>query len=337
MAEGPLQPHPVFQSIIDAYAATGRPFFHQITPVQAREMLRGSMMAAPAPSGLPELASVTDEAIAGPNGQILVRRYVPIGGGDGVCVYLHAGGWVIGDLAFSDATCRRICGWSRCEIISVEYRLAPEHPFPQPLEDAWAALIWAEGEAAGRPMLIAGESAGGNLAAACAIRARDENGPALAGQVLAYPVTDHDFQTASYQEVGDRNWLLSTADMRWFWDHHAPVGTDRSDPRLSPLRVADAAGLPPAFVAVADLDPLREEGLAYGRKLAEAGVPVSMRCDTGMVHGYLSAAGGVQAANEALEAACRWMQDRIRSAPGPNLDDNRAGSSLKPGPEPCSS
>lgn len=316
MAEGPLQPHPVFQSIIDAYAAAGRPFFHQITPVQAREMLRGSMMAAPSPSGLPELASVTDEAIDGPNGPIRLRRYVPRGGGDGVCVYLHAGGWVIGDLAFSDATCRRLCGWSQCEIISVEYRLAPEHPFPQPLEDAWAALLWTQAQAGGRPMLIAGESAGGNLAAACAIRARDEGGPTLAGQVLAYPATDHDFETESHREIGDCNWLLSTADMRWFWDHYAPLGTDRNDPCLSPLRLMDTAGLPPAFVAVADLDPLREEGLAYGRKLAEAGVPVSMRCDQGMVHGYLSAAGAVPVAREALEAACLWMQNRVREAQG---------------------
>lgn len=326
MRKGPLQPHPVFQSIIDAYAAAGRPFLHQVEPGEARAMLRNSMMAAPAPAGLTALEAVTDETTNGPDGAVPVRRYVPPGGGKGVCVYLHAGGWVIGDLDFSDTTCRRLCAASGCEIVSVDYRLAPEHPYPRPLDDAWAALRWAERQAAGRPLLIMGESAGANLAAACAIRARDHGGPGIAGQILAYPVTDHDFTTESYVELGNRNWLLSTADMKWFWDHYAPEGTDRDDPLLSPLRLTDPAGLPAAFIAVADLDPLREEGLAYARKLERAGVPVESRCDPQMVHGYLGAAGAVPASMAALTAAADFMRRRVASSRGTERPEDGAST-----------
>lgn len=306
----PSRPHPVFQAIIDAYAAANRPFLHQVSPTVAREMLRASMMAAPKPAGLTGLEDVVDAVVEGPNGAIPVRRYVPAGRPLGVCVYFHAGGWVIGDLDFSDTTCRRLAAASDCEFISVDYRLAPEHPFPQPLDDAYAVLEWAAASRSG-PLLVVGESAGANLAAACAIRARDRDGPALTGQVLVYPVTDHDFTTRSYKAVGERNWLLSTADMRYFWDHYAPEGVDRSDPLLSPLRVADPGGLPPAFVLVAELDPLRDEGLAYADRLRRAGIAVATRCDAGMVHGYLGAAGAIPLAAEALAHVSRWIRSAI--------------------------
>ena len=302
--------HPYYKAIIDAYAAAGRPYFHQVSPVEARAMMRASMAAAPPPVGLPELASVTNETIPGPHGDIPVRRYKPQGASPGICVFFHAGGWVIGDLDLSDSTCRRLAGAAQCEIVSVEYRKAPEHPFPQPLDDAYAALQWAARQNAG-PVLLIGESAGGNLAAACAIRARDENGPKVVGQFLAYPVTDHDFQTASYNEVGDNNWLLSRNDMRWFWDQYAPSSAVRANPLLSPLHVANAAGLPPSLIYVAELDPLREEGLAYARKLSDAGVPVATRCDPEMLHGYLSAAGAIPQVAEALAEAGAWIKDRL--------------------------
>ncbi|RYY40030.1 MAG: alpha/beta hydrolase, partial [Sphingomonadales bacterium] len=273
-------------------------------------LLRASLAAAPPPTDLPALAAVTDETIDGPHGPVPVRRYLPSGERRGTCVYLHAGGWMIGDLDFADATCRRLAGASGAEIVSVDYRLAPEHPFPQPLDDAYAALRWAARACPG-PLALAGESAGGNLAAACAIRARDTGGPSLVGLFLAYPVTDHDLDTASHREVGVRNWLLSTADMRWFWDHYAPPGTDRGNPLLSPLRVADAAGLPPAMILVAELDPLRDEGLAFAAKLSAAGVPTATRSDPGMLHGYLGAAGAVPLAAEALKDAATWLRERL--------------------------
>ena len=302
--------HAYFQAIIDGYAASGRPFFHQGTSAEARALLRDSQAAAPPPTNLAELAEVVAEVIPGPHGPIPLRRYVPLGEVFGTCLYLHAGGWVIGDLEFCDATCRRLAAAAACEVVSVDYRLAPEHPFPQPLDDAYAALLWLARERPG-PLAIMGESAGGNLAAACTIRARDSGGPKLVGQILAYPVTDHDFATLSYQEIGDRNWLLSTADMEWFWDHYSPAGLDRTDPLLSPLHLADPSGLPPAFICVAELDPLREEGLAYARHLAAAGVPVVSRCDPDMLHGYLFAAGAVPLATEALTAAAHWLRERL--------------------------
>jgi acetyl esterase len=262
-------------------------------------LLRSSLAAALPQTDLPVLASVNDEAVPGPADRVRVRRYRPTGRTLGTCVYLHAGGWVIGELETGDAVCRRLAARAGCEVVSVEYRLAPESPYPAPLEDAFAVIDWAASQRMG-PLVIAGESAGGNLAAACAIRARAAGGPALAGQFLAYPVTDHDLTTASYRELGDRNWLLSTADMKWFWDHYCPPGVNRNDPLVSPLRLQDTSGLPAALIYVAELDPLRDEGLAYARRLADAGVPVRLRRDAGMLHGYLSSAGAVPLAAEAL-------------------------------------
>ncbi len=303
--------HPYYRAILDAYANSGRPYYWQISAPEAREMLRSSLAAAPPQAGLPELASVEDYTIAADDRDIAVRHYTPTGEVRGVVLYCHAGGWVIGDLGTGDAFCRRLAAGAGCEVISVDYRLAPEHPFPAPLEDLWAVLQWVLAERPG-PLLLAGESAGGNLAAACAIRARDA-GIALAGQYLAYPVTDHDFSTASYREVGGENYLLSEADMRWFWDHYCPPAVDRDNPLVSPLRVASAEGLPPAMIHVAQLDPLRDEGLAYAARLEEAGVPVRTRCDQGMLHGYLSSAAAIPLAMEAVNEAGEWVKTCLQN------------------------
>jgi acetyl esterase len=304
--------HPYYQAILDAYAASGRAFYHQLTPVEARQMLRSALAAAPAPKNLPELASITEENIEGPRGTIAIRRYLPLGDTAGMCVYCHAGGWVIGDISMSDALCRRLAAGAGCEVISVEYRLAPEHPYPAPLDDVYAALQWA-GKHCSSPLVLAGESAGANLAAACAIRARDAGVSRVVGKFLAYPVTDHDFTTSSYRELGGRNLLLSTHDMQWFWDHYCPTGIDRNDPLVSPLRITGAEGLPPALIFVAELDPLRDEGLKYAAHLAQAGVKVQTRRDRGMLHGYLSAAGAIPLAAEAVQQAAQWIKSRIRN------------------------
>ncbi len=307
-----MELHPFYQAMVDAYREAGRPSFHQLAPEDARAQMRDTIAAAPKAQDLPDLAKVEDMTVEGPNGPIAIRLYEPKGEVLGTCVYLHAGGWVIGDIDLSDNTCRRLSGRAGCRIVSVDYRKAPEHPYPQPLDDAWSVLTWAAGEFAGS-LAIAGESAGGNLAAACAIRARNSGGPALAGQLLAYPATDHDLGTGSYRQVGDKGWLLSTADMRWFWDHYCPEGVDREQPEISPLRVESAAGLPPMFIALAELDPLRDEGIAFASRLASEGVQVSMRCDPGMAHGYLSAAGVLAPAAEALDDAVRWLRNRLGS------------------------
>lgn len=305
--------HPYYQAILDAYAASGRPYFHQVTPQEAREMMRSSLATAPPPKVLPPLADVYDAVVDGPHGPIGVRHYIPNGISKGSVVFFHAGGWVIGDIALSDMLCRRLASAAGCEFISVDYRLAPEHSFPAPLDDAYAVLCWAAEHRPG-PLLVAGESAGGNLAAACAIKARDEQGPQLVGQFLAYPVTDHDFDTASYQELGAHNWLLSTADMRWFFDQYCPADVDRANPLISPLRVQDASGLPPTLLFVGDYDPLRDEGLAYAAKLAGAGVSVAQRHDAQMLHGYLSASGAIDVAAEAVAQAAEWISAQLQVA-----------------------
>jgi acetyl esterase len=305
--------HPYYRAILEAYAAAKRPFYHQLTPVEARELLRTSLAAAPPQVGLPELAALGDETVPGPAGPVRVRRYRPKGRVSGTCVYMHAGGWVIGDLETGDALCRRIAAGAHCEVVNVDYRLAPENSYPVPLDDAFAVLNWTAIRRAG-PIVVAGESAGANLAAACAIRARDAGSPALAGQFLAYPATDHDLTTGSYREVGDLNWLLSTADMRWFWDHYCPPRVRRDNPLVSPLRLDDPTGLAPALIYVAELDPLRDEGLAYAARLTAAGIPVQTRRDAGMLHGYLSLAGALPLAAEAVREAAEWIKQRIHGA-----------------------
>lgn len=305
--------HPFYQAIVDANAAAGRPFFHQLTPHEARALLKATTAAAPKPADLPELALIEDTKFAANGHELAVRIYDPRDAEAGTIVYAHAGGWVIGDLDFADTTCRRLSAAARCRLVSVAYRLAPESPYPLPLDDICAAIQWAA-ERFGGPIVVAGESAGGNLAAGAAIRLRDTGGVTLAGQWLAYPVTDGAFDTQSYRIIGDRNWLLSTADMKWFWNHYCPAEDDRRDPKASPLRVADASGLPPTMIVVAQLDPLRDEGLAFANRLAADGVSVSTRCDPGMAHGYLGAASVIALAAEAVSESGRWIRRALDSA-----------------------
>lgn len=297
--------HPHFRAIVDAYAASNRPFFHQLAPTDARAVLRAAQTAAPKPQGLPTVASVSNDVITSATGSVSVRRYVPEGQVVGTCVFCHAGGWVIGDLDMSDSLCRRLAAGSGCEVISVDYRLAPEHCFPAPLDDVYAVIEWAS--SLERPIVVAGESAGANLVTACAIRARDEDGPRIVAQLLSCPPTDHDFETASYVEIGSKNWLLSRADMQWFWNHYCPVTVDRSNPLISPLRVASAANLPPAFLLVAELDPLRDEGIAYGALLQRDGVPTIVKEGKGMLHGYTNAAGGIPEVAQAVAEGAAWL------------------------------
>ncbi len=303
--------HPYYRSILDAYARSNRRHYYEGSAPEARELLRSSLAAAPPQANLPSLRSVTDERVKGAGGDIRVRIYLPEAASVGSCILLHAGGWVIGDLTTNDALARRLCAGAACEVVNVDYRLAPEHPYPAALDDVFSVLQWC---AAGtrQPIVLAGESSGGNLAAACAIRARDQPQLSVVGQFLAYPVTDHDFQTPSYRAVGSRDLLLSTADMQWFWDHYCPAGVDRDRPLVSPLRLKDASNLPPALIFVAELDPLRDEGLAYVQHLAAAGVPVTSRTASGMLHGYLSAAGAVPTAADDVRAAAEWIGARLR-------------------------
>jgi acetyl esterase len=219
-----------------------------------------------------------------------VEIYVPDGPEPrGAVLYLHGGGWVIGSPAGYRPTSHALANASGAVVVAVDYRLAPEHPFPAPLEDSWTALRWLHREA-GRlgvdpdRIALAGDSAGGNIAAVLARRARDEGGPPVRFQLLVYPVTDHARDTASYRDFAT-GFRLTAAEMAECWGAYAG-SADPGDPDLSPLRAADLAGLPPALVITAAADPLRDEGEAYGTAMRAAGVEVELRRVPGTVHGF---------------------------------------------------
>ncbi|MDH4362568.1 MAG: alpha/beta hydrolase, partial [Acidimicrobiia bacterium] len=203
--------------------------------------------------------------------------------------------------------CRAVANRAGCKVASVEYRLAPEHKFPAPFDDCYAALEWvaANGNSAGvdtSKLAVGGDSAGGNLAAAVALKARDAGGPALRHQLLVYPVTNHDYGTVSYRENGD-GYLLTQDMMTWFWDHYLNDAEEGRNPLASPLAASDLSGLPSALVITAEFDPLRDEGEAYAAKLAEAGVKVSHQRFDGQIHAFWQMPGVFPAALEAADRA----------------------------------
>ena len=248
--------------------------------------------------------AVEDRTIPGPAGEIPVRVYRPSAAtGLPVLVYLHGGGWVICDLETHDPTCRAISNGADCVVVSVDYRLAPEHKFPAAADDAYAATAWVAqhaqelGADASR-VAIGGDSAGGNLTAAVALMARERAGPPLAFQVLIYPVLDLASESASRKENGE-GYFLTTAGMTWYEEQYLRDDADRKNVLASPLLAGDLAGLPPALVVTAEYDPLRDEGEAYGRRLTEAGVPATVSRYEGMFHGFLAFAGALDGATRA--------------------------------------
>jgi len=255
------------------------------------------------------VADVAEREIPGPAGPVPVRIYTPEGEEPRpAVVFFHGGGWVIGNLDTHDGTARKLANAAGAVVVSVDYRLAPEHPYPAAAEDCYAATRWVAehgaaelGVAPGR-LAVAGDSAGGNLAAVVSLMARDRGGPALAFQLLVYPVTDPDFERASYRENAE-GYLLTRDVMEWFWDQYVPEAERRHDPYAAPLRAPDLSGLPPALVVTAEYDPLRDEGEAYARRLEEAGVRVRCRRYPGMIHGFLSFADVVDQGKEAVAEA----------------------------------
>jgi acetyl esterase len=260
-----------------------------------------------------DVARVDDHRVPVDGGDIAVRCYTPAGTGPfPVHVYFHGGGWVIGDIETHDGVCRSLANAAACVVVSADYRLAPEHKFPVAVDDAFAATRWVAARAAtlgvdGDRMAVGGDSAGGNLAAAVALLSRDRGGPPLALQVLVYPVTQHAFDTPSYQEHAD-GYLLTRSAMRWFWNHYLRRPEDGEEPLASPLLARSLHGLPPALVITAEHDPLRDEGEAYAARLREAGVPVTVTRYPGMIHGFLRMLNMVdkaRAARDEIAAALR--------------------------------
>jgi acetyl esterase len=299
--------HPQARQILDAKAAAGAPPLWELSPDEARAGVDAN--AAVIGAG-PDLASVRDIVIPSPAGGIKARVYSPATDAPGVIVYFHGGGWVVGSLDGWDASCRALAAASGCDVVSVDYRLAPEHVFPAAVDDAFDALVWVAsdgrgGLAAGRPVVVAGDSAGGNLAAVCALRARDAGGPPLAMQLLVYPVTDSDLERRSYLQYDGNELILNRRDMVWFWDHYAPDPAARVHPDASPLRARDLSGLPPAYVITAEHDPLREEGFDYADRLRSARVPVEHRHFGSQIHAFFTFVNVLEDADKAVaDAGC---------------------------------
>jgi acetyl esterase len=275
-------------------------------------LLRAGFDQSTLAPGEPEpVAQVENRRIPGPAGEIPVRVYRPEARGalPALC-YFHGGGFVLCNLETHDGVCRSLANAARCAVVSVDYRLAPEHPFPAAPEDCYAATRWVAeqggeiGVDASR-IAVGGDSAGGNLTAVVAQMARDRRGPRLAYQLLVYPVTDARFDTASYRDNAE-GYFLTTAMMKWFWKKYLADAADALHPYASPLRAKDLAGLPPGLCITAEYDPLRDEGEAYAARLREAGVPVATSRYDGMFHGFFGMGAlldqGRTAVAEAAEA-----------------------------------
>ncbi len=309
----PLDPQ--VQALMAAMAENPRPPTWASTPEEARAGYQGlAGLIGPGP----EVAAVADFEVPGPAGPIPVRWYTPEGDGPHpVAVFMHGGGWVIGDLDTHDHCCRRICIESGAAVMAVDYRLAPEHRWPAAVDDSWAALEWVAANAASRGgdagrLAVVGDSAGGNLAAIMALRARNAGGPALAHQILVYPVVDLAFGRPSYIENGE-GYLLEAKSMEWFVAHY--LGRDRADggddlvhPDIAPLAVDELGALAPALVVTAEFDPLRDQGEAYAARLGEAGVPTVIQRYDGMVHGFFQLPGVLDAGTAVIAQVAETLR-----------------------------
>jgi acetyl esterase len=285
---------PESQRLIDIMAAANRPAWHTLSPQAARDLYLSLRPGAQGPR--PTAATVIDRTIPGPGGDLPVRLYRPLAVPEDdklpCLVYAHGGGWVFGNLDSHDVLCAQLAIEAGIAVFAIDYRLAPEARFPGAFDDVVAGLQWvaAHGPSVGidpARLAIGGDSAGGNLAAAASIWARDQGGPKLHLQLLAYPVTDAVARADSYRRYED-GYGLNAATMEWFFDHYTPDKADRGDWRVSPLRAKSLAGLPPALVITAGYDPLRDEGRAYAFRLQQEGTQADLMEFGGMLHGFLS-------------------------------------------------
>ncbi|MGO8949393.1 MAG: alpha/beta hydrolase [Ktedonobacterales bacterium] len=264
--------------------------YNTLTPAQGREMLKGMQAMRPAGEAV---ARVEDRTVPGPALPIPIRIYTPAGSGPfPVLVFLHTGAWMLGGLEMQDPLCRRITNRAGCIVVSVEYRLAPEYPFPAAVEDSFAATQWVAAHAAefgGDPARVAigGDSAGANMATVVAIMARDQGGPALVLQMMLFPATDFRLSTPSIEEFAATYNSVSKAEMIWIIKHYLPNSADITHPLASPMLAPDLSGLPPAFIMTAEYDGLRDDGELYGQRLRQAGIPARVSRYDGMIHDFL--------------------------------------------------
>jgi acetyl esterase len=289
-------------------------------PVAAAGEVRARLKASRRPAKPVQVGHVENRAIPGPAGDIPVRIYHPLDPEPGVAlpvlVYFHGGGFVLCDLDSHDSCCRRLANGIGAIVVSVDYRLAPEHPYPAAIEDAWAATEWAAAHAVeigGDParLVIAGDSAGGNLAAVIAMTARDRGGPAIAFQLLIYPVVDQR-RKSSLSSPHTKSGVLTAEHMQWFTAQYLGASGAQAEVSASPI-LGDLTGLPDAHVLTGALDPLCEEGEEYGRMLAAGGAKVSVRRYERGFHGFFNLADHLPAAAEATEDVCAVVRDALKS------------------------
>jgi acetyl esterase len=297
-------------------AESGSKPLNELTPEEARSF--GSVWRELTGPG-PEMAAVRDEVLtAADGGQFRVRVLVPAGEIRALVIYYHGGGWVLGDLDEFETLGRTLAARLSAAVVLVDYRLAPEHRYPAAAEDAWTALEWASGrmtEIAGGlvPLIVMGDSAGGNLSAVVAQRACAAGGPQIHTQVLIYPVTDADLDNETYSDPANQL-MLNRDGMIWFWDHYAPDPADRLRPDASPIRAADLSGLAPAIVLTAEHDVLRQEGEAYAVRLADAGVPVTSRRFGGQMHGFFTMVNILPGSAEAITYIADELSPRLAAS-----------------------
>jgi acetyl esterase len=310
----PVVLDPDAAAVYKAFQEAGRPPYETVSPSKARELyLAGRAVSNPEP---PDLESAKPLSIPAPHGAIPARIYTPkqLRKTDGLApclVFYHGGGWVIGDLDSHDVVCRKLAHEGELIVISIDYRLAPEHKFPAAVDDAVTAVKWVAANAkqlgidAAR-LMVGGDSAGGNLAAVVALAARDGDGPKLAGQVLIYPATDFGWSHPSHREP-ETSILLTHSVIRWFGNHYLG-DADINDWRASPARAKTLAGLPPAYLLTAGGDPLRDEGDEYAKRLKEAGVPVAYKHFPGQFHGFFTMGKLLPQANVAASDIATWLK-----------------------------
>lgn len=295
---------PIVEGMLQQMAEAGGAPLNEMSPEEGRVMYRTMNEAF----SKAEMHDVTDTTAGGVN----IRIYRPSAEANLPClVYFHGGGWVIGDLETHDNVCRNLASETGCVVVATDYRLAPEHPFPAPLEDCYTVLTWVNANAGelgidADRIAVGGDSAGGNLSACVSLKARNENGPRIVHQLLIYPVTDAAMDTASYTANAE-GYMLTRVGMEWFFGHY--VGSaDKFDPMISPLRAEDVSDLPPATVITAEFDPLRDEGEAYGERLKAAGVDTHVQRFDGMIHGFFGMTDILEGSRNANSLAAQRLK-----------------------------
>lgn len=311
------EPDPQVQSFLQLYESMDPPELHELSPQEAREAYE--QLSATAPDI--EVAHVEERRLDGPDGEIPSRLYDPREsreGADPLLLFFHGGGWVVGSLDSYDGPCLKLAAETGYPVLSVDYRLAPEHPFPAGLRDCYSALEWAAENASQlgvdpERIVVAGDSAGGNLATAVSLLSRDRGGPEIAAQVLVYPATGDATKTAAYEENSE-GYFLTGETMQWFHDQYVPDEIDDGNIYAHPRLAADLSGLPPATVITAGFDPLRDDGAAYAQRLADDGIPVEFHNFEGMIHGFFNMIAdpvNLTTAHEAYEVIQSSLTERL--------------------------